>query len=73
MNYAEKQRLRLIDFLLDRYGTVRRSAIMDYYGVSQPQASADIKKYIELAPANIEYNKSLKTYVKTKTFKRVWE
>lgn len=72
MSYAETQRLRLIDFLVDHYGMIRRSAIMDFWGVSQPQASADIKRYIELAPANIEYDSSVKAYVKTQAFERVW-
>lgn len=73
MSYAETQRLRLIDFLVDHYGTVRRSAVMDYFGVSQPQASADLKRYMELAPANIEYDSSVKAYIKTTTFVRVWK
>ena len=73
MSYAQTQRLRLIDFLVDHYGTVRRTAVMDYFGVSQPQASADIKRYIELAPANIAYDKSAKAYVKSAAFQRVWD
>ena len=73
MRYAEEQRLRFIDFLLDHYGFVRRSAVMDFFCVSQPQASADIKRYMEVAPGNIEYDKSRKAYVKTESFCRVWE
>lgn len=73
MRYAEEQRLRLIDFLLGHYGSVRRSAIMDFFGVSQPQASADIKRYMEVAPGNMRYDKSEKAYVKLTAFKRKWE
>lgn len=73
MNYAETQRLRLIDFLVDHYGSVRRSAVMDFWGVSQPQASADLKRYMNLSPSNIKYDPSAKAYVKTETFKRVWK
>ena len=72
MSYGETQRLRLIDFLVDHYGTVRRLAVMDYFGVSQPQASADLKRYMELAPNNIKYDSSVKAYVKTEAFVRVW-
>ena len=34
MRYAIEQRLRLIDFLLHQYGSVNRSALEDYFGVS---------------------------------------
>jgi hypothetical protein len=72
MSYAETQRLRLIEFLVDHYGTVRRSAVMDYFGVSQPQASADLKRYMELAPKNLVYDTSKKAYVRSVGFARVW-
>jgi len=70
--YAVTQRLRFIDFLLGQYGTMNRSAVMDFYGVSQPQASLDIQRYIELAPKNIEYDSSGRAYRRTPAFKRVW-
>jgi len=73
ITYAVEQRLRFIDFLLHQYGSVNRSAIMDYYGVSMPQASNDLKQYMELAPANMRYHGSRKCYVKTLQFKRHWE
>lgn len=73
IGYAAIRRLRLIDFLVDHYGTVQRSALMDYYGISRPQASADIKKYMELAPGNMNYDKSAKAYVKCDSFSRVWK
>lgn len=65
-------RLRFIDFLLDQYGTFNRSAIVDYFGLSVPQASMDIRAYIEVAPGNLEYDKSGKTYRRTADFRRVW-
>lgn len=70
--YAVEQRLRFIDFLLHQYGTLNRSAIMDYFGVSEPCSSRDIQQYIELAPANMVYDKQAKTYVRGAKFKRVW-
>jgi hypothetical protein len=37
--YAVEQRLRLIDFLVAQYGHVNRSALCDYFGISEQQAS----------------------------------
>jgi hypothetical protein len=72
MKYAVEQRLRFIDFLVHHYGSINREALTDYYGISVPQASHDIGEYVRLAPANITYDKSQKTYLKTAQFVRVW-
>jgi hypothetical protein len=70
--YAVELRLRFIDFLLHQYGTLNRSAVMDFFGISQPCATRDIQQYIELAPANMVYDKKAKTYIRGAGFKRVW-
>lgn len=72
LTYAVEQRLRLIDFLLQHYGTLNRSAIMDYFGVSMPQAAMDIREYLTVAPDNAFYDKSAKTYRRSDFFVRVW-
>lgn len=72
MGYALTQRLRLIDFLLAEYGRVNRSAVMDYFGVSKPQASMDFKDYMTEAPMNMHYDPSAKTYVRSDTFERAF-
>lgn len=71
-SYAVQQRLRLIDFLLANYGKVNRSAVMDFFGISTPQASADFKEYMAIAPENMEYDSSARTYVRRSTFKRIY-
>ncbi|MCK4620700.1 MAG: hypothetical protein KAT62_00655 [Desulfuromonadales bacterium] len=70
--YAVEQRLRFIDFLLHQYGTLNRSAMVDFFGISEPCATRDIQKYIELVPANAVYDKTAKTYVRGADFRRVW-
>jgi hypothetical protein len=70
--WAIVQRLRFIDFLLAQYGTLNRGALMDYFGISTPQASADIKAYLQFAPGNAVYDRAAKTYRRTEEFKRVW-
>lgn len=70
--YAVEQRLRLLDFLLAQYGTFNRSALCDYFGISDAQASADVKAYLELAPGNMRYDLSGKVYRRAEKFQRVY-
>lgn len=72
MPYAKGQRLRMIDFLLAQYGTVNRAALVDFFGISTPQASVDFAEYIACAPGNMRYDMSAKTYRRTDKFVRVW-
>jgi hypothetical protein len=65
-------RFQFIEFLLAHYGTVNRSAIVDYFGLSMPQASRDIQNYLALAPGNAVYDASARTYVRGAAFVRVW-
>jgi hypothetical protein len=71
-NYAIAQRLRLIDFLVEHYGYINRATLMDYFGISTPQASKDIAEYMELAPHNLVYNMGAKRYEKTDRFARLY-
>lgn len=70
LNYAATMRLRFIEVVLDHYGHFNRSSLMDYFGISTPQAAIDIRDYKTLAPGNLEYDKGGKRYVKADTFKR---
>ena len=72
MNLALQTRLRFIDFLLAHYGTLNRSAIMDFFGLSQPQASLDIQAYLEHAPGNMAYDRTAKCYRRAEGFVRAW-
>jgi hypothetical protein len=72
ITYAVEQRLRFIDFLLYQYGVLNRSASMEYFGISSPQASRDIQDYIAMAPGNIAYDKTAKAYLRGAKFKRLY-
>jgi hypothetical protein len=72
MNHKILERLRMIDFLLDHFGSFNRAHLMDYWGLSMPQVSSDIQAYIAACPKNIRYDMSTKAYVKTDNFKRKW-
>ncbi len=58
-----EKRLEFIDFRLYWEGRINRSDLIDFFGVSVPQASADLALYQEAAPKNAVYDKTLKTYV----------
>ncbi len=67
-----KNRLAYIDFRLKWFGQFNRSDLTDQFGISVPQASLDISLYIERAPENTEYNRSMKVYVRKSTFKSIY-
>ncbi len=66
-----ERRLKFIEFCLFWEGRINRSDIMDKFGISEPQASGDLSRYQEMAPDNIEYDKSIKCYLATPKFKAV--
>ena len=69
LSWSVEQRLEFIEFRLFWEGKVRRADLVDEFGISVPQASADIQRYDALAPGNIEYDASAKTYVIAAAFK----
>ena len=70
--WSVDQRLEFIDFRLFWEGKVNRSDLVDYFGVSMPQASADLTLYQEEARHNAIYDKNQKTYVAGPRFKPVF-
>jgi hypothetical protein len=71
LSYAVMARLRFIECVLAHYGTFNRSLIVDYFGLSVPQASIDISAYKMLAPNNMQYDPSAKLYRRCDSFKPV--
>jgi hypothetical protein len=61
MNWYQERRLDWIEDRLLSAGTLQRSDIMTYFGVSLPQASKDIQAYQRLNKALV-YDKSAKVY-----------
>jgi hypothetical protein len=66
-----ERRLEFIDFRLHWERTVNRGDLIEYFRISPQQASADLARYAELAPDNLDYDKSLKTYRATDRFRPV--
>jgi hypothetical protein len=69
LRWGAEQRLEFIEFRLFWDGSVNRSDITERFGVSTPQASADLTQYRELAPDNIRYDGSEKRYLPTPKFR----
>ena len=68
MRWGIEQRLEFIEFRLFWEGAINRADIVDYFGVSVPQASKDLTLYQERAPGNMEYDKRSKCYVAAEKF-----
>ncbi|TCD06907.1 WYL domain-containing protein [Erythrobacteraceae bacterium CFH 75059] len=68
LRWSVEQKLQFIEFRLFWEGHVNRADLMDTFGVSLNQASGDLNRYIALAPDNMVYDKSGKTYVRSPAF-----
>lgn len=72
LRWGVEQRLEFIEFRLFWEGHVNRSDVMEQFGLSVNQASSDLNRYISLAPDNMTYDKSARTYVRGSGFKSVF-
>lgn len=73
MRWSAGRRLEFIDFRLYWEGRINRKDLTEFFDISVPQASSDLKTYQEKAPKNIEYDKSGKFYFATPNFKPVFK
>lgn len=46
------------------YGFINREHLMRKFGISQPQASSDLQRYVRSFPSSIRYDSSRKCYVR---------
>lgn len=68
LRWSVERRLRFVDERLFWEARVNRGDLVRRFGISVPQAAADLKRYQELAPANLAYDRSAKSYVTTAQF-----
>lgn len=68
LRWSVEQRLAFLERRLFWDGQINRSDLTAYYSISIPQASADLAHYEQLAPGNLEYDKSAKAYVSSPDF-----
>jgi len=69
IRWGIERRLEFVEFRLFWEDGVNRSDIVEEFGVSVPQASKDLALYREQAPDNIRYDRSLKRYFASDTFR----
>ncbi len=70
--WNQERRLEFIEYRLCWNNQINRSDLVNFFGISIPQASLDISRYIEMAPANLTYDRRAKVYLKTVKFKPVY-
>lgn len=69
LRWGPSRRLEFIDFRLMWEGRINRSDIRDRFGISAPQASADLAAYERLAPENMRYDRAQRTFVRADGFR----
>src|ERR1700721_1293046 len=70
--WGQERRLEFIEFRLLWDGRINRKELVNFFGISIPQASLDLARYIALAPRNLEYDKRSKVYRARKKLKLVF-
>lgn len=64
MNWCERQRQLWIADMLDVYGFINREHLQRKFGISTPQASHDLRRFLEAHPRAMAYDLSRKCYVR---------
>jgi len=72
-NWGAANRLQFIDFRLRWERRINRMDLTEHFGISVPQASLDIARYMELAPNNLSYDRRSKTYTATPIFHPLYQ
>ena len=68
LRWGVEQRLEFIEFRLFWEDGINRSDIVNFFDVSVPQASNDLRHYQKIAPNNVRYDTSLKKYFASDSF-----
>jgi hypothetical protein len=66
--WGQERRLEFIEFRLLWEGRVNRSDLVNYFSISNPQASLDFAKYREIAPTNAVYDVTQRAYLAGPSF-----
>lgn len=67
--WGQQRRLEFIDFRLWWDRRLNRSDLTEHFGISVPQASLDLARYLELHPTNATYDAREKAYFATPEFR----
>lgn len=64
MNWYARHRQEWIADMLHVYGFINREHLQRKFGISQPQASADLQRFMRARPTAMRYDLSKKCYVR---------
>ncbi|MCK9504764.1 MAG: WYL domain-containing protein [Porticoccaceae bacterium] len=70
---AQRDRLSYIDLRLRFMGDIRRHDLVNRFSIQVAAATRDLRLYQELAPGNIDYDRSAKCYIPTAAFKPLFD
>lgn len=73
LNFAQRERLAFIDFCLAYFGQVSRADLVDKFQTGLASCSRDLSLYKELAPDNAQLVHQTKQYLRTKSFKPLFD
>ncbi len=68
LKWGVERRLEFVEFRLFWEGSINRADLVEFFGVSVPQASKDLALYQERAPGNMDYDTREKRYVAADKF-----
>lgn len=68
MRWNIEKRIEFIETRLYWEGKISRKDLIEFFGISTPQATKDLKEYSMIAPENLHYDRSAKHYVATENF-----
>ena len=71
LRWSVERRLAFIEARLFWLGEVNRGDLIDRFGISLGQASADIARYLALGPKGVSYDKKAKRYLAGASFRPV--
>lgn len=66
--WGQSKRFEFIEWRLFWLNRLNRRDIELEFGISTPQASVDLRNYQQLAPHNLQYDATLKSFVRSETF-----
>lgn len=69
---SQAERLTLLELVAYWEGKVNTTLLTRHFGISRQYASADLKRYRELAPANLWYCASAKSYLAGSDFQPIY-
>ena len=69
LTQAQRDRLAFVELRVRFLGEIRRQDLVTRFGIQSAAASRDLALYKDLAPGNLEYDASVKTYVLGTDFK----